>query len=206
MYSYNDKARNNCNIGRVLKKMGDTKKGDEQFVLVRQTYNFIFQTLNEVKNLLVSNDIPQIYYDYAMFLINQNNLVNASKFLTKADDAINAKTKGNLVKDYIDKLISGTWFEGFVDKEMGPYNLLAMNVKRELDYVLKTLQPLDYFYLFGNKQTSYTIEYQSPGSSYDNSKVTKEVSCKFLFLQYSQQNTYDDDKTIPTLITKLTKK
>ena len=206
LYSHNDQARNYCNTGRVLKKMGYTKKSNEDFVTVRGIYNLIFQKLNELNNLLVSSDMPQFYYDYAMFLISQNNLVNASKFLTKADDAINAKTKGNLVKDYIDKLISGTWFEGFVDKEMGPYNLLAMNVKRELDYVLKTLQPLDYFYLFGNKQTSYTIEYQSPGSSYDNSKVTKEVSCKFLFLQYSQQNTYDDDKTIPTLITKLTKK
>ena len=203
--SYNDEARIIFNIGRILKKMGDTKKSDEQFLSVKTMYdNLIFKKLNEVTNLLVSSDIPQIYYDYAIFLISQNNLGGASIYLKKADDAINAKTKGNAVKSYIDKLISGTWFEGFVDKEMGPYNLLAMNVKRELDYVLKTVKPFDYFYLFGNKPTTYTIEYQSPGSSYDTSNVTKEVSSKFLFLQYSQQNTYDEDKTIPTLITKLT--
>ena len=72
-------------------------------------------------------------------------------------------------------------------------------------YLINKITYFDYFYLFGNKPTTYTIEYFLPGANYDKSNSKKEVPSKFLFLQYSQQNTYDDDKTIPTLITKLTK-
>ena len=206
LYSYNDQARNYCHTSRVLKKLGYTQVSNRLLNNVRTI--FIDNILNKInlnpKNMLVSNDIPQIYYDYAMFLISQNYLGGASIYLTKADDAIKTKTTGNVVKSYLDKLLSGTWFEGYVDKEMGPYNLLAMNIKRELDYVLKTTTPDKYFYLFGNKQTTYTIEYFMPGANYDKSNSKKEVSSKFLFLQYSQQNNYAEDKSFPTQVRKLT--
>lgn len=205
LYSYNDKARNYCNISRILKKLGYIQTSNT--LLTNARTNFIDNIYNKIslnpKNMLASNDVPQFYYDYAMFLISQNNLGGATKFLMKADDAIKSKTTGNVVKSYIDKLLSGTMFEGYVDKEMGPYNLLAMNIKRELDYILKTTTPDKYFYLFGNKQTTYTIEYFMPGANYDKSNSKKEVSSKFLFLQYSQQNNYAEDKTFPTQVRKL---
>ena len=93
-----------------------------------------------------------------------------------------------MVKGYIDKLISGTILEDFIDKEMGPYNLFTMNVKRELDYLLKTLEPNKYFYLFDNKQTSYSIKYTDKSKNIE----LKDVSSELLFLQYSYQNNYNE--------------
>ena len=197
--SRNDEARDISNIGRVLKKLGDISRSDQQFIAVQTIYNFIFKKLDEFKNLLISGDVFKMFYDYAMFLISQNKFTEARKYLEKADEAINKKTKGNMVKGYIDKLISGTILEDFIDKDLGPYNLVVMNIKRELDYLLKTLEPNKYFYLFDNKLTSYSIKYTDKSKNIE----LKDVSSELLFLQYSYQNNYNEDKTIPIPVTKI---
>jgi hypothetical protein len=197
--SYNDYARNKCNVSRVLKKQGYKKESDGEIVGARKLYEFVFKKLTEFKTTFVSGDVTQIYYDYAMFLISEHNLTLAYEYLKKVDDIINAKTKGNMVKNFVDNLISDTWFDGFIDKEMGPYNLLAMNVKRELDYVAKTVLPDEHFYLFDNKQTSYKIDYINMGMNKSDT-----VSSNVLFLEYSEQSDYaETDKTIPIPVSKI---
>ena len=71
--SRNDEARDISNIGRVLKKLDDTKRSVDQFLTVKTMYSNIFKELNLTKNVLISGEVFKIYYDYAMFLIRQNN-------------------------------------------------------------------------------------------------------------------------------------